>query len=309
MTLNEIKLSAQKNFFVLQDAHDAILREALREKKEETLSFLPLNQPPLLLDYDEELELSDEGEEPLEQCADMDLFGDKISGPMPRRKGRAKGRRGRGRGGRGRINTRPLNMRGVLTVAPRENNVWISDEVATTIGSATVLNPYNYMYFNLTYPLAWNGGSATTPALFSGQKANYRKARVKAFVVTIRAVNNETFPGEVSITPVNFLPPNTLAQNVANVKNPMTRKKIISSKGGMDKATVVYRGSTRSFGGFASTNVEDNFVFNTDGSSPPTDNVYAAILVDTAGLAAFAGVTFFSTIRFLCDFAERQTSL
>jgi len=185
----------------------------------------------------------------------------------------------------------------------------MSDLFSGVLGTATVLNPYSQTYVNFTNVLAWNAGAATVPSMFVGKKGDYRKARVTGFRLTVRAVNNETFPCEVSVTPLNFLPPNTLLQNQANVKNPLTKRRTLSAKGGQDKCSVSVSGTTQSIGGFSYRfGVEDPLVFNTDGSSAPTDNVYAAINVDTAGLAAAAGVTLWLAMHWTMDFFERQTN-
>lgn len=204
---------------------------------------------------------------------------------------------------------RPVNMRGALGVPPGETNVALTDLFSGILGTATVPNPFSYTYVNITNILAWNAGAATTPGMFVGAKGNYRKARVTRFSLEVSACNLEAYPVELSITPVNFLPPNTLAQNQSNVKNGKARRIALSPKGGMDRGVVRYSGNTQSVGGFSyQFGVEDPLVFNTDGSSPPADNIYFAVNIDTAGLAAISGVTLWIRPKFWLDFFEPQTN-
>jgi len=135
----------------------------------------------------------------------------------------------------------------------------------------------------------------------------YRKFRVSAYRVRITYGNNEGFFADPFVTPFNFLPPNTIASNGAAFLNVLSKDRMTSAKGGMDRCTQQFKGSITSMAGFASNNTEDAYVGNVDGTSPPSDNIYTLVSVATNGLASVAGILVVVDVNFIIDFIERQT--
>jgi len=220
-----------------------------------------------------------------------------------RGKKKNKGRKPRNQGN----NNHPSRMMGVLAVTPRVNGIKLQFNADLVLNNATVLVPFAWAYLNLTNPLLVNGGAASVVTFFAGYAAFYRKFRVRKFSVVARFGNAENFFGNGFVTPINFLPTNTLLQNTAAFRNIMTKRKLISPKGGKDEGLVRMHSNVMRFAGFANTNVEDNYVGTTDGSSSPTDNIYAIVAFDTNGVASVSGVFLSLTVTFWVDFMERQT--
>jgi len=188
-------------------------------------------------------------------------------------------------------------------VADRINNVKLTFRTNDLLNNASLVNPFAFSFFIVTNPILLNQGAATNEPFFTAYKAMYRKYRVRSYSVRATFMNSEAYgiTGYASI--VNFIPTNTLAGNQAAAQN--CRKCNCSPKGGMDRASVIVRGSVRK-AGFANTMVEDNFVSVTDGSSSPADNIAVVVGLDTNGVASVAGVLCEVVIVLHIDFMERQ---
>jgi len=211
---------------------------------------------------------------------------------------------------KGRKNNRPPALpRGMPSVASRVNGVKLRYTILTNLVNATIPNPFSYLYLNLTNPMISFGGSATAVPYFTMWATGYRKFRVRSFSVRVLFASAETTITVPFLCPFNYLPPNTAASNSAALNNILHRHKILSAKGGMDRASVMVRGNVRSMAGFANTNVEDAYVGLTDGTSPPTDNIYCLVSVQTNGIASIVGVLAEVTVQFSIDFIERQTPI
>jgi len=201
------------------------------------------------------------------------------------------------------------NMQRISAIPPRMNNVRLSAEILLNLANATVPVPYGYSFYVVTNPMICNQGSATSVPYFTMYTAAYRKFRVRNFSVTVNYVNTETHAVNSFVCPFNYLPPNTVASNQAALTNILCRKKLVSPAGGMDRATLRISQSVSSMAGFANTNVEDAYVGLTDGTSPPSDNIYVLVATQTNGLASVIGVLTSVLISFGIDFMERQTPL
>jgi len=222
-----------------------------------------------------------------------------VGGTKKRLKGKARTKQKRHLG--------PMRMNGTLGVAPRVNGIRLNTRFIQVANNATVLNPFTYAYLNLTNPQLSNGGSATAVSFFLAYAAMYRKFRDRGYRVRTSYGNNEGFFDVPFNTPFNYLPPNTIASNNAAFINIQTRDKLASAKGGQDRSFLKFRGSVTSMAGFASNNTEDAYVGLTDGSSPPSDNIYTLVSTATNGLASIAGILIVVDIQFTIDFIEHQT--
>jgi len=203
----------------------------------------------------------------------------------------------------------PPLPRNMISVAPRVNSVKLKYTILTNLVNATIPNPFSYLYLNVTNPMISFGGSATAVPYFTMWATGYRKFRVRAFSVRVMFANAETTIVVPFVCPFNYLPPNTAASNSAALNNILHRHKILSAKGGMDRGTVSVRGNVRTMAGFASTDVEDAYVGLTDGTSPPSDNIYCLVAVQTNGIASVLGVLAEVSVQFTIDFIERQTPI
>jgi len=201
----------------------------------------------------------------------------------------------------------PRGMFGSLSVAPRVNGVCLSFETNDLLNQATLLNPFNFSYFNLTNPLISNGGSATAVPYFTAWTGMYRKYRVRKFAILARFQNSETFGIIPFVCPLNFLPTSTAANNAAYVKNILAKKKISGGIAGMNVTSLSVSHTVAQMSGFANSDVEDAYVGLTDGSAAPSDNIYAVVGTDNNGAASVAGVLASVKVTFWIDFIERQT--
>jgi len=224
-------------------------------------------------------------------------------------------KRGRGRtarGGRGSEKqrttvSRPARLSGIMGVTPRMNGIKLHTEFNLVAANATLVNPFTYAYLNLTNPQLSNGGSATAVPFFGMYTAGYRKYRVNNYHVRLRYANSEAFIVAAFTCPFNYQPPNTLSSNTAAYQDVLTKHALLSSKGGMDNKTISFSGSVASMAGFANRGIEDPYVGLTDGTSPPSDNIYTLISCGTGGPASVTGVFIEVAIDFVIDFEERQT--
>jgi len=228
---------------------------------------------------------------------------------------RRNARRGPRRNKRGRPNgsanggnpTVPRSMFGIDSVAPRVNGVKLSFETNDLLNQATLLNPFNFSYFNLTNPLISKNGSATAVPYFTAYTGMYRKYRVRKFSVVARFANAETFAVIPFVCPINFLPTSSAANNAAYVANILARKSLCGGASGQNVKAVSVTKTIASMSGFANTNVEDAYVGLTDGSAAPSDNIYCVVATDNNGAANVNGVLASVKVTFWIDFIERQT--
>jgi len=119
-------------------------------------------------------------------------------------------------------------------------------------------------------------------------------------------VNNDAFPIEIFACPVNFVP-SLVANPTAYFSQPESRTRVLSAKGGMDRASLVWTGSVAGFGGSASTSVEDSYCGTTDNTSPPSDNLYLIYGSRTWGNASISAPLFKIRVRIFLEFYELQS--
>jgi len=202
---------------------------------------------------------------------------------------------------------RPAMMSGVMGVTPRMNGIKLHTEFNIVAVNATLLNPYTYYYLNLTNPQLSGGGGATAVPFFGMYAFGYRKYRVNNYAVRLRFGNSEGFICSPFTCPFNYLPPNTVSSNTAAYQDMLAKHAMITTKGGMDSKVIQFKGSVARMAGFANRGIEDPYVGFTDGTSPPSDNIYTLVAVSTGGVASVTGVFVVVEIDFVIDFEERQT--
>jgi len=201
----------------------------------------------------------------------------------------------------------PRALFGAPSVAPRVNGVKLSFETNDLLNNATLVNPFNFSYFNVTNPLISNGGSATAVPFFTAYTGMYRKYRVRKFQVQAKFESAEAFGTIPFVCPLNFLPTSSAANNAAYIKNILARKNIMGGATGMNRTNITVSKSIATMSGFANTDVEDAYVGLTDGSAAPSDNVYCVVGTDNNGAASVSGVLASVKVTFWIDFIERQT--
>jgi len=186
----------------------------------------------------------------------------------------------------------------------------LTSRIQINMLNATVPIPYSYYYLVLTNPLIWNNGAASTTPFFTKNAAGYRKFTVVGGSVNIHYANSEA----TTVSPylnvvVNSLLPNTLATAQANFQNPETRVAEISPPTGNSTCTLSHSWTKYGKTGFRDLGVEDSYVGLVDGTSSPSDNIYAIFGHYTGGIASIIGVNALITIKFNIRFIEKQTPI
>jgi len=286
------------DFSCSDDEDEFVCREIVLPDVQVTLPALPIVEVCL----EEECHFSELMT--VEECAEMDLFGD-ACGPMPGRgRGRGKMRRGAGFRRGGGLSMVPRNM----TVPARET-VKLRTVFNDVINNATLAIPYGYAYVNLTNPLKSNGGAATIVPFWTEQQGRQRKYRVFKTRVSVSAVNQEAFGVDFGIVAMNSLLVQTVANCKSSLSNIRCRKKLVSGVGSPNRCDLRSQQSITDFAGFYTRGAEDNYVGLTDGSADPTDNIYLMIIADTNGAASVSGILVSVTVEFVVDFMEPQNAV
>jgi hypothetical protein len=176
----------------------------------------------------------------------------------------------------------------------------------TVLNAATVGNPWEYYILNMTnaFLLDPTRGSNPTPG-YAEFADRYRKYRVRKSWLTTSFFCAEGFAVNAFSCPSNFLPVVTVNPAIY-VGNPRCKQALISAKGGIDQCVFIDEAAVTDYGGSASTQVEDAYVGNTDGSASPSDNVYWAFGVQTLGAASVTGVNVIYRLAFEVEFFELQ---
>lgn len=189
----------------------------------------------------------------------------------------------------------------------RINGIELSVEITSNLNNSGVI-PFARIYLNLTNPLLCNNGSATLVPFFSQWAAMYRKFRVRYTHVRADYVANEAFGVLPFLCPVNFQPTfATSAELQGYVSNIRGVNGLMSAKGGNDRLRLNCTAGVKDFAGFKNSAVDDPMVGNTDGTSPPANNIYMAVGTDNFGQASVLGTLSSLMVTFHIDFAERQT--
>jgi len=189
--------------------------------------------------------------------------------------------------------------------APARLRTHLNFDLRFTAPSATALAPWSLEYIVATNPNNFTGVSTSVPG-YSELAGLYRKYRVRSMSLKYSCANNDSFPVEMFVAPVNFLPSLTTDPSRFLSMEP-ARRKILSAKGGMDHGTLLCNAMVSQFGGSANTMVEDAYVGTTDNTSPPTDNLYFIYGFLTNGAATVSPALDIVTVAIEIDFFELQS--
>jgi len=196
----------------------------------------------------------------------------------------------------------------LMTVPARETYI-VSTVFNDILNNASLVIPYAFAYVDLQTPLKANGGAATVVPFWTMIALRQRKYYVWKTVVTVEFVNQEAFGIDFSITPVNFLPSQTVVLQRALLSNHRAKKRLVSGAGSPNRCTLKSTQTVADFGGFYARGAEDSHVGNTDSSADPTDKLYLNISGDTNGAASVSGVLVSVKVVFFLDAMEPNSPL
>lgn len=226
-----------------------------------------------------------------------------------RKKGRARtgGRRKGMNGGMGRgvMGSPQVVFNRGRDYAPSRMRTHLDFDFRFTAPFATVASPYALDVIVATNPNNFTQTSTPVPG-FLELAGLYRKYRTNSAQFRYETLNNDSFGIEMFICPVNFLP-SVATDPTRYLSQGVSRRKLVSGKGGIDHGALTISTSVKDFGGSSSTSVEDPYVGSTDNTSPPSDNFYFLYGFLTNGSATVTQGLNVIHLRVNIDFFELQT--
>jgi len=181
------------------------------------------------------------------------------------------------------------SSRGLYNRRPRERFLVVAN-FKFVLNNATLINPFCYAYFNLSNPLKSNGGAPTSVSYWSQLIVDWRKFLIFEIYSDVWIESQETFGTIAGMGPVNFLPPNTVAQSLISFAMPQTEVTMMSGVGSPNKTHLTRYVSLNDYGGFDPKNSEDAHWGGISPAADPVDNMYMSLLVDTNGVASVSGL-------------------
>jgi len=304
--LGELTIVSSKSIITIRPCNTTELIAPVIEKEEEDPEEEEVEQP--WFDFPEEPFPMDWGSEPVPPCtsevlgpqatdwmnSDMKLNGAGRGRKSKRGNGRGRGRRKNNMSRSNQRIPRIMVNRG-RDFAPSRMRTHLDFDLPFAAPLATALFPYALEYVVLTNPNIVTTVSTALPGYVFYSTA-YRKYRTYRFMFSFLVANNDAFPIEIFACPVNFVPSLT-ANPTAYFSQPEARTRVLSAKGGMDRASLVWTGSVAGFGGSSSTSVEDSYCGTTDNTSPPADNLYLIYGSRTYGNASISAPLFKIRVR------------
>jgi hypothetical protein len=146
------------------------------------------------------------------------------------------------------------------------------------------------------------------PAMgFAEWQELYSLYRVVAYHYVIVAVNNEAFPVAVYITNTNSDP--SVSQALSEGVNDLSQRRVLSSKGGMDRTTISKGYKVATVVGSNDVEMDDDYrgLMTAGSETSPPDLIWLGVGAESiTGANITLGVSFVVTLKFTVRLYDRQ---
>jgi len=195
----------------------------------------------------------------------------------------------------------------ILGALPDRVTVKLSTYFKTVANNATGVLTYTHGYLNCTNPELCNNGTATLVPYFDEWAAFMRKFEAIKCAVWAYFANSELFSVINYLCALNYLPPfANNAELLGYLANNYSTVGVMGGINGNNTCVLKLRIPLNRVSGFETDMADTGLVGNTDGSGPPTNNVYCAYGQDTGTASVSGGIIGFK-VKWTIDFMERTT--